>query len=68
VAERTTIRLLFADRGVYHHEDVSVPSEALARYERVVDMLREDPDVLRELYVNPKRLCAAYVVKDGEPA
>ena len=64
MSDRTKIRLLFADRGSYHHEEITVPTEALPRYERVVDLLREDPDVLRELYVNPRRLCMAYIVRE----
>lgn len=63
--ERTKIRLLFADHGAYHHEEISVPTEALGRFERVIDLLREDPDVLREVYVDLRRLCAAYVVRSA---
>lgn len=63
MSDRTKVRLLFADRGTYHHEEISVPTDALARYERVIDLLREDPAVLREIYVDLRRLCAAYVVR-----
>ena len=57
---RTKIRLLFVDDGQYHHEDLSVPSELLGRYERLIDCLREDEAVLREMYVDVARLCAAW--------
>lgn len=60
---RTKIRLLFADDGDYHHEEVEVPSASLAGYERLIDCLREDPEVLKRLYVDVARLCAAYVVE-----
>lgn len=63
MSERTKVRLLFADEGSYHHEEITVPTDALARYERLIDLLREDPDVLREIYVDARRLCTAYVVR-----
>ncbi len=63
--ETATIRLLFADEGAYHHEEVRVPAEAVERYERLVDLLQEDPEVLRRIYVDLDRLCAAHVV-DGD--
>jgi hypothetical protein len=58
------VRLLFADEGAYHHEDVRVPEAALERYERLIDLFQEDPDVLRSTFVDLDRLCAAWVVTD----
>lgn len=58
-----TVRLLFADEGTYHHEDIQIPLELLERYERLIDCLREEPDVLKTLYVDVGRLCAAYRVE-----
>lgn len=62
------VRLLFADSGAYHHETVSLPGEAIERYERLIDCLREDPQVLASVHVDLARLCAAYLVEgeDGE--
>jgi hypothetical protein len=62
---RTRIRLLFVDEGQYHHEDLSVPTEVLDRYERLIDCLREDEGVLREMYVDVARLCAAWRVESA---
>lgn len=59
-----TIRLLFVDEGSYHHEEIAVPAEALERYERIIDCLREDPDVLKRTWVDVQRLCSAHVVED----
>ena len=56
------MRLLVADQGAYHHEDVSIPAEVLGRYERLIDCLREDPTVLRVTDVDVTRLCAAWLV------
>ena len=64
--ESATVRLVFVDGGVYHHEDVRLPSAGLDSSERLIDCLREDPDVLGDLYVDLKRLCAAYRLEDGE--
>ena len=63
--EAATVRLVFADRGSFHHEDVRVPSAGLDSHERLIDFLREDPDVLAGLHVDLKRLCAAYRLDGG---
>ena len=60
--ERARVRLLFVDEGAYHHEELSVPADVISRYERLIDCLREDPAVLREMYVDVARLCAAWLV------
>lgn len=66
--DTTRVRLLFADEGAYRHEVVSLPGDALDGYERLIDCLREEPAVLRRLYVDVERLCAAHVVDDdGSP-
>jgi hypothetical protein len=59
---RARVRLLFVNEGAYHHADLSIPAAALGRYERLIDCLREEPEVLRELYVDVARLCAAWLV------
>jgi len=56
------VRLLFVDEGAYHQEELSVPADVISRYERLIDCLREDPAVLREMYVDVARLCAAWLV------
>ncbi|MFQ5536995.1 MAG: hypothetical protein ACE5GJ_06040 [Gemmatimonadota bacterium] len=63
---RTRVRLLFADEGSFHHEEVSLPTGSLEAYERLIDCVREDPEVLRELYVDVDRLCAAYLVEEED--
>ena len=61
---RARVRLLFVDHGLYHHEEVSVPGDALAGHERLIDCLREEPEVLLRLHVDVTRLCAAWLVDD----
>lgn len=61
------IRLLFVDEGSYHHEVIRVPAEAVARYERLIDLLQEEPEVLRRTFVDLDRLCAAHLVEDHAP-
>jgi hypothetical protein len=57
------IRLLFVDDGAYHHEEIQLPAGALDDYERLIDGLREDPSVLRQLFLDLDRLCAAWVIE-----
>jgi hypothetical protein len=55
---------LFVDGGAYHQEDVEIPASSLDKYERLIDCVREDPDVLMNLHVDISRLCAAYRVDE----
>lgn len=57
-----TVRLLFVDEGSYHHEDVRIPVGALEGYERLIDCIREEPEVLKKVHVDVGRLCAAHLV------
>ena len=59
-----TVRLLFADGGSYESVDVGVPRASIDAYERLIDCLLEDPEVLRLVHVDVDRLCAAHVVED----
>ena len=61
--ETATVRLVFVDKGVYHHEDVQLARAGLDASDRLIDCIREDPEVLGGLYVDFKRLCAAYRVE-----
>jgi len=58
--ETVKVRLLFVDHGSYHHEDVEIPATSVDAYERLIDCVREDPVVLKEMYVDVDRLVAAY--------
>ena len=60
------VRLVFADQGTFHAETVNVPHELLGRYDRLVDLLREEESVTRQLYVDMGRLVSAAVA--GEEA
>jgi hypothetical protein len=62
------VRLVFADQGTFHAETVRVPAEVLGEYDRLIDLLREEESVTREIYVDLDRLVSAYVVNDGDPA
>ncbi len=59
------VRLVFADQGTFHAETVHVPVDMLGRYDRLVDLLREEESVTRQMYVDLDRLVSAYVVTDG---
>jgi len=59
--ERVKVRLLFADEGAFHHEHVDLPASVVEGYDRLIDGLREDPEVLRRVYVDLGRLAGAWV-------
>ena len=63
---RTSVRLVFADRGAFHDIVVQLPADVLARHERIIDALREEPSITGEVYVDLRRLVAAYVVQDDD--
>lgn len=56
--------LLIVDEGSYHEQVVTLAQAVLDRYERLIDALREDPEVLKTLYVDVARLAGAWVVED----
>lgn len=60
------VRLVFADQGTFHAETVRVPAEVLSRHDRLIDLLREEEGVTRQMYLDLKRLVSAYVVSDDE--
>lgn len=62
----TAVRLVFADEGDFHTETVRIPADKLGQYERLVDLLREEPSVTRRLYVDMRRLVSAYVAGDDD--
>lgn len=60
------VRLVFADQGTFHAETVHVPLSVISQYDRLIDMLREDESVTRQVYLDLGRLVSAFVVEDGE--
>ncbi len=59
-----TVRLLFVDDGSFHHEEVEIPAEAMAGYDRLIDCLMEDPAVLKRLHVAVSRVCSAELASE----
>ncbi len=64
--DRVRVRLVFADRGSFHDVVVRLPADVLGRYERLIDALREEPALTGALFVDTRRLVAAYVVEEEE--
>ena len=58
-----TVRLIFADEGTFHAETIHVPLDKIGQHERLLDLLRDEPSVTRQMYVDMKRLVSAYVVE-----
>jgi hypothetical protein len=61
---RIPVKLVFADRGAFHDVVLQLPSDVLARHDRIIDALREEPSITGEVYVDLRRLVAAYVVSE----
>jgi hypothetical protein len=62
MSEQTTrIRLLFADEGAFHTQGLTVPLSVVEDYDRLIDGLREDPEVLKMIHLDISRLAAAWV-------
>lgn len=59
------VKMVFADDGSFHSVTITVPAELLAEYDRLVDFLREEPSVTRELYVDMRRLVTASVEEES---
>jgi hypothetical protein len=67
MTERTVaVKLVFADRGSFHDVVVQLPEDAIERYGRIIDALREDPRITAQMYVDRRRLVAAYIERDSE--
>lgn len=62
MSARVKVRLTLADGGDFLVQDVHVPAASLERYDRLVDALREDPEILKELYVDHERLVVAQLL------
>ena len=60
-AKQVTIRILLADEGTFHHEDMKLPVSVVEDYDRLIDGLREDPGVLKRVHLDLRRLVAAWV-------
>ena len=58
---RVAVRLVFADRGSFHEMVVQLPAATLARYDRIIDALREDLEITGQIYIDKGRLVAAYL-------
>jgi hypothetical protein len=65
LSDTIRIRLLFADQGAFHSEDLRLPAKAFDEYDRLIDGLREDPDLLKQLYLDVSRLSAAWILEEG---
>ena len=66
VGQTVPVRLVFADQGTFHAETVHVPLSVLGQHDRLIDVLREEEIVTRQMYVDLGRLVSAYVLQDGQ--
>ena len=57
---RIAVRLVFADSGSFHELVVKLPAAVLERHERLIDALREDFQITGDIYLDVRRLVAAF--------
>lgn len=62
---RIRVRVLYAGRGGYHAEVISVPGGGIEDHERLIDFIREDPAVAAKCYIDAARLCSAQLVEEA---
>ena len=43
---------MLVDEGAFHHEEIEIPSASLDGHDRLIDCIREDPDVLKRVHVD----------------
>jgi hypothetical protein len=60
----SSVRLVFADEGTFHSVVVDVATDRLEEYDRLIDMIREEPSVTRQLYVDMRRLVSASIMEE----
>lgn len=63
---RVKVRVLFADSGTFHHEEMEVPASSVEGYDRLIDGLQEDPTFLGETFLDMERLCGAWIIQDKD--
>ena len=61
MSRRVPVKMVFADRGSFHDVVVHLPADVIERYPRIIDALREDPAITAEVYVDGRRLVAAFI-------
>ena len=64
--EKVRVRLLFADSGAFHREDLEVPASLVQGYDPLIDGLQEDQEFLKGIYLDQGRLCAAWLVEETD--
>jgi hypothetical protein len=58
------VKLVFADRGQFHDLVVQIPADVIGRYARLIDAIREDPEITAHVYVDFRRLVAAHLIDE----
>lgn len=62
------IQLVVADHGSFRDLVVHLPAATIARHERLIDAIREDPEATASLFVDRRRLVAAWILSENGAA
>ena len=66
MSARVKVEVLYVEDGGYHAQTLTLPAGGRGEYERLIDFVREDADVLRECYIDVDRVCSVHVVDDDD--
>jgi len=60
------IRIVVADNGSFRDLTLRLPPAAVERHERLIDAIREDPEITASIFVDSRRLVAAWILSDSD--
>lgn len=66
MSDTIRVRILFADQGSFHSEDLDLPASAFDQYDRLIDGLQEDEDLLKRLHLDMGRVSGAWILGQNE--
>lgn len=60
--ELVPVRIVVADNGEFRDLTLRLPRSAVARHERLIDAIREDPEITASCFIDRRRLVAAWIL------
>lgn len=66
MSDTIRVRILFADQGSFHSEDLELHASAFEGYDRLIDGLQEDENLLKRLHLDMGRVAGAWILGEDE--
>ncbi|HWV58815.1 MAG TPA: hypothetical protein VNZ57_15270 [Longimicrobiales bacterium] len=60
------VRIVVADNGSFRDLTLRLPPAAIERHERLIDAIREDPEINASIFIDSRRLVAAWILSEAE--